>query len=132
MVSQKHVASTAQMVQTFMASSCVSVELLSRATNNQTLSVLTSNTVADCTGTTGSPTDVLGGHATSSGVAISKQHFGRDDRSQYSRTGTPTISVTNVSIARQTAGCFPVNADNGHPAPRMTRWPFDSTAVRAP
>jgi hypothetical protein len=51
---------------------------------------------------------------------ISKQLRGRPERSQHSRAGDPTISVTKLSMARHTAGCFPVKAARGHPVPRMT------------
>jgi hypothetical protein len=50
-------------------------------------------------------------------LRISKQHWGRPKRSQHSFTDAPTISLTNVSMARQTPGCLPVNADSGQPTP---------------
>ena len=44
---------------------------------------------------------------------ISKQQRGRCARAQHSWTEAPTNSLTRLSIARHTAGCFPVRADNG-------------------
>lgn len=40
-------------------------------------------------------------------------------RSQHSRTGTPTISLTKVSMAKHMPRCLPVSAESGQPAPRI-------------
>ena len=56
---------------------------------------------------------------------------GRYDRSVHC-TGVPTISVTRLSIARQTPRCLPVSAARGQPTPRMMILPLTSTCVVAP